>query len=93
MDILSPDISISPGVIVGVIIAAIGAGLLFILVKAASGGRMLRVPDGTPPDEYYRLWRSGALGKKISRGMIFVAAAALAMVFGGIGAMLIALGG
>lgn len=78
-----------PALIVGLIIAAIGMGLLFIVAKALGGGRMLRVPDGVPPDKFYRDWKAGALGKKISRGLVFVAFAAVAMLLGGCGAVLI----
>lgn len=85
-----PEIpSINPGLLIGFIIAALGLGLLFILAKSIGGGRMLRVPDGVPPDKYFRDWKAGALGKKISRGMVFVAFAAVAMLLGGCGAMLL----
>lgn len=83
--------SVNPGLVIGFIIAAIGMGLLFIIAKAMGGGRMLRVPDGVPPDKYYRDWKAGALGKKISRGLVFVAFAAVAMLLGGCGAMVIGL--
>ncbi len=77
------DFSISPGVWAGFVAAAIGMGLLFIFLKSFSGGRMMRVPDGISPDKYYRDWKAGALGKKISRGMVFTGIAALALLVGG----------
>jgi hypothetical protein len=84
--------SVSPGLAIGFIIAALGMGLLFLLAKGLSGGRMLRVPDGEAPDHYYRQWKAGALGKKISRGMVFVGFAAVAMMLGGLGVMLLSWG-
>ncbi len=82
------DFSISPGVWAGFVAAAIGMGLLFLLSKSFSGGRMMRVPDGVPPDKYYRAWKAGAFGKKISRGMVFVGLAALALLVGGCGGII-----
>lgn len=75
--------SISPAVWIGFLVAAIGFGLLFLLAKALGGGRMMRVPDGIPPDKFYRDWKAGSLGKKVTRGMVFVALAAVAMLIGG----------
>lgn len=79
---------ITPLMWIGFIAAAIGFGLLFLLAKALGGGRMMRVPDGIAPDKYYRDWKAGSLGKKISRGMVFVAIAALAMLIGGCGGII-----
>ncbi len=76
--------SISPSVWVGFLVAAVGFGLLFLLAKAMGGGRMMRVPDGEPPDKFYRDWKSGAFGKKISRAMVFIGLAAVAMLIGGL---------
>lgn len=87
-----PTFSPSPALIIGGIIAALGMGLLFIIAKSLGGGRMMRVPDGIPPDKYYRDWKAGLLGKKITRGMVFISAAALSMILGGLGVMLLAMG-
>lgn len=85
MSQIIPLPTVSPGLVIGLIIIALGGGLLFIVVKAAGGGRVMRVPDGIPPDKYYRDWRDGRLGKKVSRTMVFIIGAAVAMMLSGCG--------
>lgn len=83
------NFTIPTPVIIGGIIMAIGFAGLFLIVKSFAGGRIMRVPDGTPPDKYYREWKNAALSKKFSRGFLFVLFASLLMLLGGCSGILV----
>lgn len=74
---------------VGAAFLAVGFGLLFLIAKGLTGGRMMRVPEGTPVDKYFRDWRNAALSKKIGRAAIFIAFLAIGLMLGGCGAVVI----
>ena len=62
---------------------AVGALLLFVMLKALAGTRFMRVPDGEAPDVFYRRWRNQRLGRRISRGVVLLSMLAVGLLLGG----------
>lgn len=83
------NFSIPVPVYIGAGAVALAFGLLFLVAKGITGGRMLRVPDGMPVDKYYRQWKRAALSKRIGRGVIFIAFLAAGLMLGGCTAVII----
>jgi hypothetical protein len=86
---LLPDITITPLVKWGGGIGVVGFLLLIMVVIAQSGPKILEVPDGTKPDEYYREWKGSKLGARIGKGAIVLGAIALGMFLGGCGVAIV----
>lgn len=64
-------------------VLALGAILLFIMLKALAGTRFMRVPDGEAPDVFYRRWRNQRLSRRISRGAVLLGMLAVGLLMGG----------
>lgn len=79
--------TLSGWVVAGFVVAGLGLGLAIIVMKLLMGGRILRVPDGQPADEYYRQWEKQKLSKRIPKAAYFLVALAIAMLMGGCGAI------
>lgn len=82
------DLQLTPTIVIGLVIAAIGLVIVAILAKSMSGPRVLRVPDGMPADEFYRSWKAGKIGRRVSRGFLFVTLAGAGMMLGGCGVVI-----
>lgn len=83
------DIHISSATWTSIGLLLLGFVALAIAAKAISGPRILRVPDGVPPDDYYRQWRDSRLSRRLGRAWLFIVFFGVAMLLGGCGSMLI----
>lgn len=68
----------------GAIVGAIALGVILLIIFSPP---VLRVPDGIPPDVYYREWKAKRLMQRIGRGPLLIMGVSLGIMLGGCGAL------
>lgn len=75
--------------VIAAVVGLIGMGLAALALGSANGTKIMRVPDGEEPDQYYRRWKAASLSKKLSRGGWFLLCLSIGMGLGGCGVVVI----
>lgn len=84
-----PHFTFGPGLKIGLAVLVFGFLLLFSVLRYMSGPKILIVPDGTPPDQFYREWKAQKWTRRVGRGWLFVTFMGIGMLLGGCGVILV----